>query len=164
MLLTVVAAVSLVGQAGPATSASCAGDEWADYSFWNDNYWVSDNCNTASEYVRGIQIITNESSDGNCSAGVVDGWWGANTRNGVMCMQDRWGITEDGIVGPDTWEKYRTEVRYQYMQGDFQVYRTDWVLDRFDKYTPTQHWYVDRQCDDDEKVAFWVWGPSYSAC
>jgi hypothetical protein len=39
----------------------------------------------------------------------VDGWFGAATDAAVRDLQSRWGVTIDGVVGPETYERLATE-------------------------------------------------------
>ncbi len=52
--------------------------------------------NDRGEAVRGAQLL--------CVDVTVDGIFGPETEYGVKRMQDYFGITPDGIVGPVTWQ------------------------------------------------------------
>src|SRR3712207_230989 len=43
--------------------------------------------------------------------GNVDGIFGENTYIGVKKLQQRFGLTVDGIVGPGTWEKLKSQIK-----------------------------------------------------
>jgi hypothetical protein len=151
--------------APPVAEAVCPGVWWANGS-WSYNRYVSDGCETVAEFVRGIQLITNETAPyPACPAGTVDGYWGPNTKNGVKCMQTRWGITADGIVGPSTWSHYRFEITQYDITGGFAWYKTDWVWSRFSQSTSTNYYYVWQACaPGGQHVGFWTDGPNTTEC
>ncbi len=46
-----------------------------------------------------------------CPPGSIDGQFGAGTDSAVRKFQEEWGLTPDGIVGDDTWNALRSEIK-----------------------------------------------------
>lgn len=79
-------------------------------------------------------------------------------------MQGEWGLSQDGVVGYDTWIGFRSEVVWEYTSGDYKHYKAPWETDVFQYNTVQKKWYMDRQCATNQRVGFWRYGPDYSAC
>jgi len=45
------------------------------------------------------------------SPGVIDGWWGTNTKGSLGAFQVWAGLSKDFICGKDTWRKLENKVR-----------------------------------------------------
>lgn len=65
---------------------------------------------STGNYVKFLQA----SLDLRYSPGPIDGIFGSQTRSAVIAYQKSKGITADGIVGPNTWNKLRSEFSYYY--------------------------------------------------
>lgn len=59
---------------------------------------------TTGQCVKDIQRILN-GVGGTYSVGSVDGIYGTKTKTGVKNFQSFWGLGNDGVVGPKTWER-----------------------------------------------------------
>lgn len=68
----------------------------------NSKTWVCDNCSNDSYYV---DVLQRALSSIYISPGRIDGYWGPNTKNGVMTFQRLAGLIPDGSCGPATWKK-----------------------------------------------------------
>lgn len=63
----------------------------------------------------GIQIILKRL--GYKDVGIVDGYFGKNTKKAVKQYQDDNNLTVDGIVGNNTWVKFSNELDYSIMRN-----------------------------------------------
>jgi hypothetical protein len=84
--------------------ASAAGCNTTTKGSWSNNCLTDDTVNKDTNFVIAIQTVVNHSGHG-CSAGTIDGDFGQNTFDGVMCFQRNHGLSADGQVGPNTWGK-----------------------------------------------------------
>ncbi len=111
VLIVAAALVSAVMIAPPADGANpCSGDTSADNMVWTDHYWVGydytdgyPSCDKWGEYTVAIQRINWGEGYRNSS---VDGKYGSKTNQDVRAMQSRFGLYQDGLVGPQTWGAY----------------------------------------------------------
>lgn len=169
-----VASIVFIDRA--ADAYTCGGDPWADGTSWEDNQWWGDDCaDTHGEMLRMVQLIINETSTGQgCWTGTPDGWWGSNTKTGVICFQNWKGLTADGIVGDNTWgQRGRTPYTGLMAELNYEGGNSNWVrydLDlsggylRAAMYISTGNWYVVHHCSGYlEYEAMEVGGP-YSGC
>ncbi|MFD9692305.1 peptidoglycan-binding protein [Kitasatospora sp. NPDC059088] len=100
--LTASAAIALGGVVALAPQASA--DVYCSYISDSARPYVSPNQN--SDAVKQAQcLILFESGFGMNNAVQVDGQYGQQTYAGVIWVQHCNGLSEDGIVGPKTWEK-----------------------------------------------------------
>ena len=75
----------------------------------------SSNGNTSAEYSRNLKVtsplmygedikaVQNKLNSLGFNCGTADGYYGNDTKNAVINLQNTFGITADGIVGPTTW-------------------------------------------------------------
>ncbi|BCL78999.1 peptidoglycan-binding protein [Ktedonobacteria bacterium brp13] len=81
---------------------------------WSYNCTVSQG--NISNFAVAIQQSVNKSSTSynghTCSTGTLDGNFGTNTYNGVVCFQHAKSISADGIVGPQTWGAMYNMLQY----------------------------------------------------
>ena|SRR5713226_559604 len=72
---------------------------------WENNCTVSQG--NISNFVYAIQVAINTSgaryNGQSCGGLAVDGDFGASTETAVKCFQGWAGLSQDGIVGPQTW-------------------------------------------------------------
>ena len=47
---------------------------------------------------------------GACDAGIIDGVYGTATSRNVKCYQAKRGLSQDGVVGPNTWGKLANDM------------------------------------------------------
>ncbi|MFD7455135.1 peptidoglycan-binding protein [Kitasatospora sp. NPDC059827] len=100
--LTASAAIALGGVVALAPQASA--DMYCSYISDSARPYVSPNQN--NDAVKQAQcLILFESGFGMNHAVQVDGQYGQETYAGVIWVQHCNGLSEDGIVGPKTWEK-----------------------------------------------------------
>jgi len=66
------------------------------------NCWVGSNYRQSGTYVSIAQAASNHAG---YSVGTVDGAYGVNTCDGIKSLQRAYNLTEDGIVGTNTWNK-----------------------------------------------------------
>ena len=129
----------------PAHGISCSGDTWADWNAWNDNYYVgyssSTTCDLNGHYTIGIQQIN---WDDGYRQSTVDGYFGSKTRNDVIAFQAYHNLSPlDGLVGWDTWGKYRTRIYYSHENGGMDIYKTYGANRSYFGYdTGADKWYV----------------------
>lgn len=64
--------------------------------------WVGYNYLESGTFVSIAQAATNYAG---YSVGTVDGYYGATTCDGIKSLQRAYYLTEDGIVGTNTWNK-----------------------------------------------------------
>ena len=76
----------------------------------------SSNGNTSAEYSRNLKVtsplmygedikaVQNKLNSLGFNCGTADGYYGNDTKNAVINLQNTFGITADGIVGPTTWK------------------------------------------------------------
>ena len=88
-----IAAASIVGSSGAAAPAEAAG-RCVDYNYSQGGY---------SSCIGYIQQLLNYKSHVGFAPLVVDNDFGPKTRAAVIMVQRAWGLTQDGIVGPNTW-------------------------------------------------------------
>jgi Putative peptidoglycan binding domain len=73
----------------------------------------SNNCTTQSpaysNLVVAIQFTTGRVG---CGPGNIDGSFGQQTYNAVICVQRNNGLSQDGIVGPKTWRALQSGLYY----------------------------------------------------
>lgn len=125
--LPAIALVALLpGVAAPRAEAlNCVGDPWADGDTWDDNWWVgwypdqSVTCDLNGQYTVAIQRINWGMGYRRSS---VDGQYGWGTHNDVISFQAYMSITQDGMVGPGTWTKYRSVAIFRYWDGSLRKY------------------------------------------
>ena len=55
-------------------------------------------------YGEDIRAVQNKLNSLGYNAGTADGYYGNDTKNAVINLQNTFGITADGIVGPTTWK------------------------------------------------------------
>lgn len=98
--LTALAVVATLGGTAQADPICC--------SFWNNAHTLSQ----GGTYSQGDQIgmwqavLASEALlPSKC---YQDGLFGSTTRSGTISYQSRFGLTQDGIVGPQTWGKAAT--------------------------------------------------------
>lgn len=172
ILMAMIVLGSLLVSSGVGSAYSCSGDYIADGTDWRDNQWFGDECSDkVGEMVRAIQVIVAESYP-YCDPGDDDGWWGPNTKSGVICFQDYKGLTPDGIVGPNTWGQRATtphtglisELTGSGSGGGIYWFRTDWADDRFYFVVSTQYWYLFKYSCYDEYTLLHAGGPTYGGC
>lgn len=74
------------------------------HTFDSSNYttWACDTCANSSFYVDLLQRALTSIS---YNVGGVDGYWGPNTKSGLLQFQRAAGIAQDGSSGPSTWKK-----------------------------------------------------------
>ena len=62
----------------------------------------------------------------------IDGIFGKNTENAVIRFQRDFGLTQDGIVGPKTFEKLMPYINgyanYKIKQGDTELYAKQYMV------------------------------------
>ena len=95
--------------------ASAIANQIANTSIDNSN-GGSSNGNTSAEYSRNLEVtsplmygkdiraVQNKLNSLGYNAGTADGYYGNDTKNAVINLQNTFGITADGIVGPTTWK------------------------------------------------------------
>lgn len=80
----------------------------------SDSSYVGSNV-TRGDTVRAVQILL-------CVSGLgeyldkIDGVYGSQTKEAIMAFQQNYGLSADGIVGPDTWAAF-----YNYCSNDGEV-------------------------------------------
>ena len=94
--------------------ASAIANQIANTSIDNSN-GGSSNGNTSAEYSRNLEVtsplmygediraVQNKLNSLGFNCGTADGYYGNDTKNAVINLQNTFGITADGIVGPTTW-------------------------------------------------------------
>ncbi|MCF3122190.1 peptidoglycan-binding protein [Streptomyces arenae] len=98
--------------AGSSASAALAGCSWRTGI---GIYCGYDTHNTYADYgdsgkkVKEIQAILRYRNYDIGRSG-IDGKFGKDTRTAVKKFQRNWGLADDGIVGPNTWQWLRTGV------------------------------------------------------
>lgn len=108
-------------------ASSCDGDAWADGVAWSDNYWVgyassgSPSCDLNGRYTLGIQRIN---WDDGYRRSSIDGYYGSKTHQDVISFQAFHNLTQDGLVGPNTWSTYRSRITYSHSNGGMDIYKT----------------------------------------
>jgi hypothetical protein len=131
LIVFVMAAVFLLSSATPAFATS-VNDGWRGVM----PLIQQGNSNGA---VRGAQWLLKD--DGRYHD-TIDSIFGPNTKTAVKGYQKSKGITQDGVVGPITWGKMRTEIYY------FSANATDWNYDHLYSYDRWRHrkvggaWYI----------------------
>lgn len=88
------------------TSTTCPGKHFPWDKLINDLNFHPLKFGAKSDMVKKLQIILNEKG---FSCGMVDGMFGAYTKNAVVKFQKQNNILADGIVGKDTWEKLNSK-------------------------------------------------------
>ena len=95
--------------------ASAIANQIANTSIDNSN-GGSSNGNTSAEYSRNLEVtsplmygediraVQNKLNSLGFNCGTADGYYGNDTKNAVINLQNTFGITADGIVGPTTWK------------------------------------------------------------
>ena len=95
--------------------ASVIANQIANTSIDNSN-GGSSNGNTSAEYSRNLEVtsplmygediraVQNKLNSLGFNCGTADGYYGNDTKNAVINLQNTFGITADGIVGPTTWK------------------------------------------------------------
>ena len=95
--------------------ASAIANQIANTSIDNSN-GGSSNGNTSAEYSRNLEVtsplmygediraVQNKVNSLGFNCGTADGYYGNDTKNAVINLQNTFGITADGIVGPTTWK------------------------------------------------------------
>ena len=95
--------------------ASAIANQIANTSIDNSN-GGSSNGNTSAEYSRNLEVtsplmygediraVQNKLNSLGFNCGTSDGYYGNDTKNAVINLQNTFGITADGIVGPTTWK------------------------------------------------------------
>lgn len=105
IVLFAMSVFTIFASASPALALS----DWA-YGDWSNTYWVGDYYQTWGNLVGGVQIITLYDEAVNMS-GPFDSRWGPQTKNAVITVQQRYGLTADGIVGSNTWWRFRYNIQ-----------------------------------------------------
>ena len=95
--------------------ASAIANQIANTSIDNSN-GGSSNGNTSAEYSRNLEVtsplmygkdiraVQNKLNSLGFNCGTADGYYGNDTKNAVINLQNTFGINADGIVGPTTWK------------------------------------------------------------
>ncbi len=95
--------------------ASAIANQIANTSIDNSN-GGSSNGNTSAEYSRNLEVtsplmygediraVQNKLNSLGFNCGTADGYYGNDTKNAVINLQNTFVITADGIVGPTTWK------------------------------------------------------------
>lgn len=98
-----------------ASAASC---NTAATGEWSNNCTVSEGAD--SRYVVAIQMMVD--SQEICPSLNIDGDFGPATLAGVECFQREYGLSVDGIVGPQTWQAMRNSLGYYNTSGGYNYY------------------------------------------
>ncbi len=110
-----LASLLLTTHSGAAFAAGC---NTVATGSWSNNCQTSEG--NISNFVYAIQEAINTSSAG-CSTG-VDGNFGPGTLAVVKCFQSSRGLTNDGIVGPNTWGALQGVLRSSSTSGGWHYY------------------------------------------
>ncbi|MCL1853899.1 MAG: peptidoglycan-binding protein [Peptococcaceae bacterium] len=106
----------------PAPGNLVSFTETAQYSNGVYIHYVGQYCNNVVDQVRTLQgsltAIRNDyyyAYDGKrgypyVSPGVIDGWWGTNTKGSLGAFQVWTGLSLDYVCGKDTWRKLENKV------------------------------------------------------
>jgi len=106
---------------------------------WSDNCHIEYTINNTQEepdrgpfyestYAKGIQYILycREEAGANTQDAWSDGKYGPNTQAAVIAFQNAEGLTADGIVGPQTWNRMQalvdTDATYISTNGNYDAY------------------------------------------
>ena len=104
---TAITCCALISTIMLSTVISASADDWFEYnrdSMKTTQY--SPNTHNGNSYA--IQIILKRL--GYSDVGKVDGYFGTKTKTAVKQYQKKKGLTIDGIVGKNTWNKLNTEI------------------------------------------------------
>ncbi len=125
VVLVMASAIPVFAGVPSGEPSSC--DPWADWS-WLDNCWVSwysSDPDQVSDLTTGIQRVLNHNNEGNDNVGAVDGWYGSQSRSGVIAFQQNHGLYADGIVGPNTWSTLQGDLVLTATTSYYRYYRVE---------------------------------------
>lgn len=113
------------------------------YSGWSDNHKLCTTCTVDQGRVVATwqTILWADAFLGKCGSAGIDGIFGSTTKSATKSWQANYGLTVDGIVGPQSWSTARSFVvsdgggYYHYIGYDhnFKLY----------KFPDTGEWYFD---------------------
>lgn len=118
------------------------------YPTWSNNCQISEG--NISDYVYAFQTILNDDSY-LCGSLTVDGDFGPNTFNAIKCLQKHFGLTQDGIVGPQTWGVLSQALGFvgPANQNGWDYFIVKTGLEDFRMSVSTQEWYVHIASDNE---------------
>jgi len=96
-----------IASAAVAIGVGFSFPETSSAQVMDDQYWADDSATvgygrtTSGNWVRAIQLQLH--SAGFSSVGAIDGKFGSKTYSALKSYQSKYGLSADGIAGPQTW-------------------------------------------------------------
>lgn len=87
----------------------------------------------STQYTRGLQVMllhySSKASSQIQQGGGADGVYGTRTAQAVTIFQGAVGISKDGVCGPATWKKLKSNLVYKNSSGSYLYYNGKYSYD-----------------------------------
>ena len=119
--MVLLAGLLLTSSLKVSNTAFASGCNTVATGSWSNNCTVSEG--NISNFVSAIQNTIYETHT--CGTPAVDGDFGPATLSAIKCFQGKHGLSQDGIVGPQTWGALYKTLRSANSSGGWDYYYVD---------------------------------------